>query len=993
MLGQTPHPQSVSQRQSPLMSRDGVGPVNEFGDWSQSAGRPTPPLINRSVPVGAGRANSMSSYQDPYRSTQTLAAHRGSDPSDYDSAATMFPSPRYASQSALASQLMGQSARPPLHINVQAPPGQSPSHSQRPLQGRSTPHDPYSASRTPKYAQSPYGAGPQAGIYPPGTNAQDLSNRMRQGGGSFTPQPQRTAFDQRSGSIGQSASSSRNLQQMRSNPNFRGGMPLPGQTRQRPPAMLPQPSSGQIGRQDSLYASGVQAGVRSAPQASGRPSNPNADQMYASVVTGHLPPASLSPPILQGGFSGQAAAPYGYDRAPLPPINTYSRNPSPAGQMERSPLPMGPNSPRSPGAPELRTISPRPSTMFDAGQPSTNPNLPRRPSSHYDPPSASHETMSFHAPVVPLARNPNADFTSNQAGPFPDMPPHSAGPQPSVDHRESLARGHTAHGRFATEGASPPLHPIDLAPPPPYMPSPDLSATLLLPMQSPPLQTSSAPSSPNLARNSAYGGLFDYMVSDSAEATESHSPESTQDGTEIAYITNPDEPLTEAISPYDAIESDGSDESDEDEGGTNALFLPQRPVVVIPPGDSVSGSSTSKPSTAGSDATVGLPHPSVARDASDGEDDVSADSTFTEQMRYLRLDGGDTLRSDESTLGPSTRLSNRSLPPIDTSPAPTPPISSTTGSDPLQTSVPISSASPGWDTPGSDQLAGGEAQSSTGNLRRKKTVFEKNEDKNWAFRPPPEQVVRELSRFFPEINLEAEFIEADASPAATTSSSSAASAAAAAAAARETKLKNRKSIRRVAEERQHVSDPPVTPTLIPASSLKPPTDVKVVRRRSTRMWDGKVEEVKPSALKDALTAEDDVYEGTRESSQYSSPTALFEMLKDPCFAFPATFKWVKGDLIGKGAVSRTRSFSSCRDVLTLSLRPSQYGRVYLGLNAKTGEMLAVKQVEVPSTISDRVDDRQSQVITALRSEIQLLKDLDHPNVVQYLGAFRPASFM
>lgn len=64
---------------------------------------------------------------------------------------------------------------------------------------------------------------------------------------------------------------------------------------------------------------------------------------------------------------------------------------------------------------------------------------------------------------------------------------------------------------------------------------------------------------------------------------------------------------------------------------------------------------------------------------------------------------------------------------------------------------------------------------------------------------------------------------------------------------------------------------------------------------------------------------------------------------------------------------------------------SQYGRVYLGLNATTGEMIAVKQVEMPKTLSDQADDRQVHTIAALRSEIQLLKDLDHPNVVQYLG--------
>ena len=87
--------------------------------------------------------------------------------------------------------------------------------------------------------------------------------------------------------------------------------------------------------------------------------------------------------------------------------------------------------------------------------------------------------------------------------------------------------------------------------------------------------------------------------------------------------------------------------------------------------------------------------------------------------------------------------------------------------------------------------------------------------------------------------------------------------------------------------------------------------------------------------------------------------------------FPAIFKWVRGELIGKGT----------------------YGRVYLALNATTGEMIAVKQVEIPQTASDKNDSRQAVFVQALKLESEIFKDLDHPNVVQYLGFEETPNFL
>lgn len=50
-------------------------------------------------------------------------------------------------------------------------------------------------------------------------------------------------------------------------------------------------------------------------------------------------------------------------------------------------------------------------------------------------------------------------------------------------------------------------------------------------------------------------------------------------------------------------------------------------------------------------------------------------------------------------------------------------------------------------------------------------------------------------------------------------------------------------------------------------------------------------------------------------------------------------------------------------------------------------MLAVKQVELPKTRSDRDNERQTSVVAALKSEIHLMRDLEHPNIVQYLGLY------
>jgi len=74
--------------------------------------------------------------------------------------------------------------------------------------------------------------------------------------------------------------------------------------------------------------------------------------------------------------------------------------------------------------------------------------------------------------------------------------------------------------------------------------------------------------------------------------------------------------------------------------------------------------------------------------------------------------------------------------------------------------------------------------------------------------------------------------------------------------------------------------------------------------------------------------------------------------------------WMKGDLIGEGS----------------------FGSVYLALHAVTGELMAVKQVELPEVAQGtEIDKKKNNMITALKQEIDLLQGLQHTNIVQYLG--------
>ncbi|KAI8084871.1 uncharacterized protein BX664DRAFT_337988 [Halteromyces radiatus] len=236
------------------------------------------------------------------------------------------------------------------------------------------------------------------------------------------------------------------------------------------------------------------------------------------------------------------------------------------------------------------------------------------------------------------------------------------------------------------------------------------------------------------------------------------------------------------------------------------------------------------------------------------------------------------------------------------------------------------------------------------------TGVDGNDGNVWQERPSIEQLYRDIDKYLPDHDLDRE-IDVDSSTAAPLSVETL------------TKMNKRVSIRAVASN-AHITW---------RQSLNGPQMNQILRRKSTKLWGHVVRQVKP---------------GTR-SSDVSSPTLSSPLAQHPStralahhqqqrqdqhqLHYPSSTKlsyndqvdrygptkmqWVRGRLIGKGS----------------------YGRVYHALNVEAGEWIAVKQVDIPTSSSDLQNDKLVESMEALNQEIRLLSDLEHENVVQYLG--------
>ncbi|KAF2257500.1 hypothetical protein CC78DRAFT_588475 [Lojkania enalia] len=252
----------------------------------------------------------------------------------------------------------------------------------------------------------------------------------------------------------------------------------------------------------------------------------------------------------------------------------------------------------------------------------------------------------------------------------------------------------------------------------------------------------------------------------------------------------------------------------------------------------------------------------------------------------------------------------------------------------------------------------------------------------WANRPPAEALVEHLDEFFPNVNLDQPMIPEDEATDADTSTELTSDfskdsrsitpmssfedvsnkggtlkrgdAGLQSIAQRNIRksgvgLGRTKSIREVVKSQyQPLEKKPLPGPAGPSRVVTLRGGGDIVRRKSTKMFHAKIEQVKPPR-------------GSRLIQLETIPQDHLPMpQRQP------TFKWMKGQLIGKGT----------------------FGRVYLGMNITTGELIAVKQVEVNPKAAGSDKEKMKELVKSLDQEIDTMQHLDNPNIVQYLGCER-----
>lgn len=253
----------------------------------------------------------------------------------------------------------------------------------------------------------------------------------------------------------------------------------------------------------------------------------------------------------------------------------------------------------------------------------------------------------------------------------------------------------------------------------------------------------------------------------------------------------------------------------------------------------------------------------------------------------------------------------------------------------------------------------------------------------WANRPAVEGVIDHLDKFFPDVDLDTPYLDEPTSPGARASN-----------AEHDANLKDKKEPQPPVPQSAHIATTPYGPG---ASAMRPSgasivgqrriaqsggglsrmksirqvaqganrtKSVKdagpqksgdLLRRKSTKMFGAKIMQIRPRPGS-RLSQLDPIPQHSNQMAPATGPVPQ----RQP------TFRIIRGQLIGKGT----------------------YGRVYLGMNADNGEVLAVKLVEINARIAGADKDRIKEMVAALDQEIDTMQHLEHPNIVQYLGCER-----